>query len=307
MDSCIMTGNKNYIVTQCYGNEGVFFEYAFALLSMSRLYGKGFLPDTEIWIYTDKPEWFSRFADCPLPIHYRMMDAATIAQWQGNEHFVHRLKIELLRDITQRKQGNILYMDTDVVLTHHIDDILRHIGQDALYMHVQEGRICDAGNPVLQKLSVFLNSNDAMQAIDPGVAQNYMWNAGVLGFNTTYNTLLEQVLELTDKMYPMYPKHVVEQFCFSYHFQKHADVKSASASIIHYWNLKEMRELLSSFFDHFAAATWEELTILLALLQPHVYMQEKAAFYQGRSLAGKIKKDRWHPHIPDWQQLLHQL
>lgn len=298
---------KNYIVTQCYGNEGIFYECAFALLSISRLYDKSFLPDTEIWIYTDKPEWFSRFKDCPLPLHFRQMDERTIAQWKGDNNFVHRFKIELLHDLAQGKQGNILYMDTDVILTHDIASMLTNIGKGELYMHVQEGRVSDGGNPVLKKLSAFLDSSSEMKSTDHGIAQTYMWNAGVLGFKTMHIPLLEKVLALTDKMYKLYPKHVVEQFCFSYYFQKTRNVKSAAPYIIHYWNLKEMREVFSSFFDHFKHASWAELTILASLLQPHIYIQEKANFYAGRSIAGKLKKDKWHPLIPDWQQLLHQL
>lgn len=301
-----MAATKNYIVTQCYGNEGIFYECAFLLLSISRLYGSHFLPHTEIWVYTDNPEWFSRF-QCPLPLHFRKMDAATITQWKGADNFVHRLKIELLRDLIQNHKGNILYMDTDVVLTHPIEEVLTNIDKGALYMHVQEGRVSDGHNKVLQKLSAFLNGNADMRSADHGIANTYMWNAGVLGFNTQHHDILEKVLTFTDKMYKLYPKHVVEQFSFSYHFGKAGDIKAAAPYMLHYWNLKEMREVFSSFFGHFKHATWQELTQLAALLQPHIYMQEKVAFYQGRSIAGKLKKDKWHPLIPDWQLLLHQL
>jgi len=302
-----MEKQKNYIVTQCYGNEGVFYECAFALLSMSRLYGDGFLSNTEVWIYTDKPEWFSRFADCPLPLHFRKMDEATITQWKGSNSFVHRLKIELLRDLVKDKQGNILYMDTDVVWTHTIDDMLVRIGSGALYMHVQEGLINDGSNPVLKKLSAFLKTSTEIKAIDPKMAAHYMWNAGVLGFNTTHGHVLEKVLALTDKIYPLYPKHVVEQFAFSYCFANKAHIKAAAPCILHYWNLKEMRQVLAAFFTHFKYTKWTELTTLASLLQPHLYMQEKAAFYQNRSIAGKLGKEKWQPIIPDWQDLLHQL
>ena len=298
---------KNYIVTQCYGNEDIFYECAFALLSMSRLYGDGFLSSTEIWIYTDKPEWFSRFADCPLPVHFRKMDAATIAQWQGTHRFVHRLKIELLRDLVKDKQGNILYMDTDVVWTHAVDEMLARIGNGALYMHVQEGLINDGGNPVLKKLSAFLNTGKEIKATDPKMGEHYMWNAGILGFNTSHTPLLENVLALTDKIYPLYPKHVVEQFAFSYCFANETHIKAAAPYIIHYWNLKEMRKILAAFFTHFKDVKWSELAALAALLQPHLYMQEKAAFYQNRSIAGKLAKDKWQPTLPVWENLLHQL
>src|ERR1022692_2665780 len=123
-----MDHQPNYIVFQCYGNEGVFHECTYALLSLSRLYAQGELTNTEIWIYTDNPGWFRSFEGCWLPLHYREIDKATIQQWRGKIDFVHRVKIELLKDFIKDKKGNILYTDTDVVFTHRIDKMLEDIG-----------------------------------------------------------------------------------------------------------------------------------------------------------------------------------
>ena len=103
----------NFIVFQCYGNKGIFQECAYALLSLSRSNTSKDLANTEVWIYTDDPAWFSAFKDCPLPLLYRKIDEATIKRWKGKIDFVHRVKIELLKDFVKGKQGNILYTDTD--------------------------------------------------------------------------------------------------------------------------------------------------------------------------------------------------
>ena len=103
-----MTIDTNYIVFQCYGNEGVFHECAYALLSLSRLYQAGVKCNIEIWIYTDNPGWFEAFKDCTLSLHFRAIDKATINEWRGSIDFVHRVKIEVLKDFCKDKKGNVL-------------------------------------------------------------------------------------------------------------------------------------------------------------------------------------------------------
>ena len=104
----------NYIVFLCYGNERVFHECTYALLSLSRIYGQAIPKDTEIWIYTDNPGWFKTLKGCPLPLYFREADSATIKMWRGDIDFVHRVKIETLKDLTKHKKGNVLYMDGHV-------------------------------------------------------------------------------------------------------------------------------------------------------------------------------------------------
>jgi hypothetical protein len=301
------TPTTNYIITQCYGNEGVFYECAFALLSLSRLYPTALPTNTEIWIYTDNPVWFQTFSNCNLPLQYRQIDAATIQAWRGKIDFVHRVKIELLNDFTQDRQGNILYIDTDVVFTWPVNKMLEDIEAGKRYMHTMEGKICDEGNPVLKKLNTYLQANNRKQNNGQPLNALAMWNAGVLGFNTADAAMLNEVLAFTDNEYPQFPKHVVEQFAFSAFFQQAGAVKAAMPCILHYWNLKEARYLLASFFKTFKIESWQNLVAYSQLIQMPVLMQEKANFFQNRSIAGKLGKKKWLPALPDWKELIKQL
>ncbi len=78
----------------------------------------------------------------------------------------------------------------------------------------------------------------------------YMWNAGALGFQSSDRSLLEKVLELTDKIYSEFPKHIVEQLAFSVVFsdQPNRSLKAMDGKIFHYWNFKEFRNTLKGFF-----------------------------------------------------------
>lgn len=130
-----------------------------------------------------------------------------------------------------------------------------------------------------------------------------MWNAGVLGISPQDGPLLQRVLSLTDALYPRYPKHIIEQFAFSVVLQEAQNLHSAAPWVLHYWNFKEWRLWLSAFFSAFKGADWRTLEQKSFLIQLHVELQEKAGFYQRRSLWGKIRKEKWQPRLPDWEKL----
>jgi hypothetical protein len=300
----------NYIVFLCYGNKSILHECAYALLSLSRLYTPAELANVQIWIYTDDPDWFRSFRECGLPLHYRTLDDDTIKLWRGKIDFAHRLKIEALKDLIKDKEGNILYVDSDSVFTHRIDTVWQKIQAGALYMHVSEGIVSDAGNRTLRYLNNHLQKNESLKVNNRPLHSLAMWNAGVLGFNTKYNHLLYDVLAFTDNgynQYPKYTKHTVEQFAFSVYFQQAGNVKTAAPYIMHYWNLKEARVALASFFEHFKDKSWEELTQYSLLIQMHVLVQEKVNFFDNRSVRQSLQKKQWLPAKRDWEEMLKQL
>ena len=297
----------NYIVFQCYGNEGVFQECAFALLSLSRSFEIQRPENLQIWIYTDNPDWFRSFADCSLPLHFRYVDSETIKEWKGKIDFVHRVKIELLKDFTRDRHGNILYLDADVSVTHPLTQLFNGINSGKLYMHVMESVVSQRANPILTKLDNYLHSETTITINQKPIYDLEMWNAGVLGFNTKYRHLLDEVLTFTDCEYPKFPKHIIEQFAFSIFFQQQGSVKSAAPYLLHYWNLKEARSVLAEFFKHFAGMPWPKLAEYAALLQMHVLMQEKVNYLSNRTIADKLQGKNWTIPAIDWKRLATEL
>lgn len=292
--------HKNHIVFQAYGSEANLQECLFALLSLAKVTGP--TPGFQVHIYTDQEQWFAAHS-IALPINYHKLDSETLKKWRGAIDFVHRIKIELLRDLTTQVEGNILYLDSDVCLLRPVDHLFEKIENGDLLMHVSEGVVAECGNPILKKLNAFLKTahhiqiNGTSEQIDTGAM---MWNAGVLGFQSDRKALLAQVLNFTDAVFPAFPKHVVEQFAFSYYLGKAGDIHSTAATILHYWNLKELRQQLTSFFDYCVNRTWEEKVYLADMVQVQVLVQEKLSFYRNRSIADKIKGKHFEPGIPDW-------
>lgn len=302
-----MIGQTNYIVFLCYGNEGVFYECAYSLLSLSRTNTAEQLTGTEVWIYTDNPAWFALLHDCSIPLHFRTLDSNTIKQWRGKIDFVHRIKIEALKDFTKERNGNILYTDTDVAMTQGIGQVWQNINAGELYMHVNEGTVSNRGNAMLAKLDSYLQNGSHIVVNGKALNHLAMWNAGAMGFNTKYRHLLDEVLTFTDTEYPKFPKHVVEQFAFSVYFQQAGPVKSLSPYMLHYWNLKEARQVLASFFIFFKDRKWDDLVRYSGQVQMPVLMQEKGNYFQTQTIADKLSKKKWVPSIPDWSTVTTQV
>lgn len=297
----------NYIVFQCYGHEGIFHECAYALLSLSRQYGGGGPAHTEVWIYTDNAEWFNQFRNCGLQLRFAKIDADKIKAWRGTIDFVHRVKIEVLKDFSRERNGNILYLDTDVVFLQPVEPLFAGIAAGHLYMHVMEGIVSSRANPIFSKLDAYLREYTPMQVHGKPLWDLAMWNAGVLGFHSKFRYLLDEVLTFTDTEYPRFPKHVVEQFAFSVFFRQAAPIRSSAFAILHYWNLKEARMVLASFFGYFKNSSWAELCEQTKLVQMHVLMQEKMNFLASRDITDKLLKKTWQPTEYVWRDMMTQI
>jgi hypothetical protein len=303
-----MIPKNSHIVLQAYRNKDILHECAFALLSLCRHQSREELAELHIAIYTDQPEYFEALRH-GLNIQYKTIDAALLQQWRGTINFVHRVKIEILRDYVKEHQGQVLYLDTDIVFAENINGIFQSIADGKLYMHIMEGFVQGSDNAILQKLSRFLRGNrfDSFNSALRISGCVTMWNAGVLGFSTDHAYLLEDVLAFTDFVYPRFPKHVVEQFAFSLYFQNTSQIHTAHTHIYHYWNLKELRPILLSFFRFFHTNDWDSLVQYSQLIQLPEYLQQKANFYSNRSVIDKLVKKKWLPNIPEWELLVQQL
>ena len=105
-----------------------------------------------------------------------------------------------------------------------------------------------------------------------------MFNAGVVGMNTANKELLDDVLALSDSVYQKFQKHIAEQFAFSYCLQKSGTVKTADHLIAHYWNLKEFRQLLHTFFARNVEESIPNLVKKLHHIDALTIMQHKTSY-----------------------------
>jgi hypothetical protein len=270
---------KRNILFQAYGNTGVKNECRYALLQLSTL------PDIEqynVVLYTDDPAFFKPVLALFVHSEQILLTAHSIQQWRGAINFVHRVKIEMLLHFYSSHTGAVLYFDTDTYCTAPIQALFEKIENNCLLMHEYEGNLGKKNSIVLKKWERFFNTHTV--ATTNGAVKEpqkiAMWNAGVLGINDQHSYLLKEVLDLTDKIYPMFPKHTVEQFSFSYYFQQQGNLQGANHQVFHYWDLKEYRLLLQQYFAALPANAPAQslLKLFKAIPPPMQLMQEKMRY-----------------------------
>ena len=123
-----------------------------------------------------------------------------------------------------------------------------------------------------------------------------MWNAGVLGFNSKKSNVLNDVLKLTDSMYPMFPKHVVEQLAFSFYFTRNGIVQAAEDWVYHYWDFKEFRSVLNAYFNTHQTLALENHLNNVEKLDPREWIKPKREFENQsglKKLVAKLTGKNW--------------
>jgi hypothetical protein len=285
---------QNWIIYQAYGGNDFVNECRYSLLKYLQVYNLTPPADTAIVIYTDTPELFADFQPFFHNLTLQKLEAYTIQKWRGTTNFVHRVKIEMLIDFFFRFEGNALYCDTDTYLTKPVQDIFKDIGAGTFYMHEYEGRIDKNDNPTFAKWEHFLSStpvtfNHKTLQFSKSLK---MFNAGVVGLSSRQKEVLHDVLALTDAVVKKFPKHIAEQFAFSYCLQRSGTIKAANGPIAHYWNLKEFRQLLKTFFALNAEESIPNLVKKLHHLDAMTIQHDKNAWEDLPFLQRMIKRLR---------------
>jgi hypothetical protein len=286
----------NYLVYQSYGSTDILNECCYSILSLLK---HGFNPEKiRIVIYTDRKEYFSFL---PSHILFVEMNAATIEDYKGPHAFVHRLKIKVLQDSTERFEGKILYADSDIYFLKSIDSLFDQISTSDFLMCNNEGRVNVVKNKVFKKFQNFLATHASY------LKENYvpipesviMWNAGIIGFQSPNKELLDKVLYTNDIIFEKFTSHVVEQLSFSYQLQQHGTVHKSTDYVFHYWNLKEFRTVLAEFFAyHLPEHTVTEMIQDVDSIRPDILIQpkleyESLAFIKKNLRKLRGKENRW--------------
>jgi hypothetical protein len=275
---------NQYLLYQAYGSIEIINECRYALLRLIDTYSKINTHPPQVIIYTDKADEFKMF-EGKLPITIQQITNDEITRWKGAINFVHRVKIEVIKDCLANFSGKIIYVDTDTYCLQPLEEMFRLITVDNVFFHQFEGTI-DA-SAQFRKWKKFLQGTSILEVEHPSPLHIQMWNAGVIGLEQSHLPLLNEVLVLTDKLYQQFPKHIVEQFSFCYIFQKHKiNISNATSFFFHYWNLKEFRRLLQKFFARYKNESVEELAEKSNKVSPEKILLDKLTFVK----AGILKK-----------------
>ena len=265
---------KKVLVYQAYGSTEILQQTKFSILSLLKFLQPS--DDLEVWVYTDNRGFFENFFGSHARIFYHDLTAAQIVQWKGPQQFVHRLKIEILKDAGAKFKGCLFYCDGDTIFKSSPMPLFSKVNERTSLMHVKEGALDQNKDPLSKKILKFVKKHhfqiqNELVGIGPSTE---MWNAGVIGLTEKNKALLSLILELTDQMYALYQKHVMEQLAVSFYLQTKSSLLAAEDVVFHYWNQKnEYQSAIESFFSQYdglnaAIQNWNKFETPLASQKP---------------------------------------
>jgi hypothetical protein len=206
---------------------------------------------------------------------------------------VHRVKIKVIQDVFVNYPNfeKLIYLDSDVILLSDLSNLFNEIQTDQFLMHDFEGFILNKSNRIIKKTYNYIIKNSLIEGKNESYflsVNDGLWNAGVLGLLSSHNILLNDVLDLVDNMHPSYTLHITEQFSFNYFFQRNGYIYPANREVFHYWNLKEFRAVLSTFFSNHLNLSVSELMAKMDTVNPQKASLDKIKFYQYPGLVRAI-------------------
>lgn len=281
----------NYLLFQAYGHHDNINEAMFALLSWLKNAG-GPQPGTRVVIYTDDEDTFIDTLGPETWMTFEHLSEPQVKFWRGPSDFVHRVKIKVIQHFCTRYEGNFLYLDSDIWLTQPLQPLFARIAAGEAVMHTREGTLQNANN-LSRKIGKFLEGKTFELDGQPLEIDRStpMWNAGAIGLRTDQaGPLLEQVLTLTDKVYPLYPKHTIEQLAFSFILNRAKTIVPAEDAVFHYWHLKELRPVLRRFFERYRGQSLDVLLEKSSAIDPVSLAAPKEAFLKQPGLVRAFKR-----------------
>lgn len=192
---------------------------AFSILSLLEyLLGTDF--KYRIAVYTDKPDDFHQLEVETVPVNEELLK-----DWKGQIDFVHRSKICVMLDASQRFSDKLMFLDSDNCLFSNPVDFLQNWGDDTVIMEKLEYVLNAPADRVGEKYKRFFKNSNSFAGYDVGMNQN-CWNSGIIGLPERAQEKLPDVLKVCDEMHEKFNKHLSEQMAFSIVMSEHFKVVS---------------------------------------------------------------------------------
>lgn len=236
------------IVYQVYGKREHVYQTIFSALSLIEKSKPG---NFRIILYTDQIDFLKGYFSSFDFVHYEYLSPELMVKWKGAINFHHRMKIEILKDCSQKYDGNILYLDGDTYFVSDVANIINKISEDQSVMHIAEESIKNTKDYLAKKIYKFLKKNKIyVHGKEIPISSDYvMWNAGAIGLHRKHHSLFQDIIDYTDALFTQYQKHLMEQHAVSYYLQKFTRVVPCNDVLEHYWNQKDsFEEAINPFF-----------------------------------------------------------
>ena len=244
-----MLNNIVFVATgDVYNNQCVF-----AILTLINVYDKKIPKHFKVVVYTDQGEQYN-FLEETVDIKIILVNEQKIKDWLGDTNFMLKIKLQVVYDFLSNHKGNMLFVDTDIIFTKKVDGIFESIARGNFYMHIFEfkagSKIAGLEGPENKSYfnrKIILNSGSVIEIF----RDTEMWNSGVIGLPQNTELIINDALDLCNKLLKIKQYHTTEQLSFSVILTKEKKLKNASGAIFHYWPKDykiQMNNFLSAIF-----------------------------------------------------------
>ncbi|MFN8438539.1 MAG: hypothetical protein U0V72_13005 [Cytophagales bacterium] len=239
----------NQLVYLSYGKTEILYECLYSILSLLK-HEPDFYKNNKLVVYTDSPEVFNMIPEYQIEI--RQVNDAIIKKYKGLFNFVFRPKIMMLIDATKGFEGKTLYCDSDIYFKSAPSTLFSKINTETCLMTNYEEIIGSNKHSISRRYLSFMKKESSFlkqHQIDLK-KDTHMWNAGVLGIDSSNVSIIQEVLNFTDTVCSKFYSHITEQLAFSYCLSKYTKIATTEDITFHYWNFKEYRMVLKDFFEY---------------------------------------------------------
>jgi len=225
----MQNGIDNTLVYLAYGEGPHVNELAFSVLSALHMAGPN-QRQFRIVVYTDAPSVLD-----DLPVQCEAVTGSQLAEWAGPCRMNDRRKMFVARHAVQKFGGRVVLCDADTYFIKDPRRLFRRLRPGHTLLHIKEGHLhyCNAG-----ELANFLGRHGLCMRDGRRwhLTQNaWMFNSGVIGISESDGTLLDEVINLADQIYPHVHMRTVEQFAFGACFRQFTRLQEAYDVVYHYW------------------------------------------------------------------------
>jgi hypothetical protein len=299
---------KFSLVMQSYGAMNEYRRAIFSIWSFY-LWTKASADVVPCLIFTDNPDVFEKYCG-GLPLKYVLLTAERIGEMRGDIDFVHRVKVEVIKEAFALTEGNILYVDSDTFFIDSPANYINRLSDTQSFMHKYEykfGEMKNFNSPGLlsfRQLYDFIKSHTFTLSNNRRITiplDQVSWNAGVIILHKSQEAHLPDVLMLTDALHRGVPHHGCEQYAFCVVLDMNGKVSDCEDLVYHYW-LPVKKPIADIFLSERITDAWSQLSMADKLIdmkrwtsvfpryfQRHVLMiQDQAiqAFNENRFRAG---------------------
>jgi hypothetical protein len=191
--------------------------------------------DSEFCIVTDNPELFRWFGNRIRVLH---VDARMLRAWRGRHDFFWRVELMCVVHAAAQGPANVIYHDSDVLMRKNLAGLCSALNDGDVFMHEHEYELSTARRNGQRRLwrQVAGREIAGFQLTAPCP----MWNAGLIAVGSGNHALLDQAVNLLDRLMDEGVRHnLVEQLAIGTVLAATARLRDGRPWMDHFWANKD--------------------------------------------------------------------